>query len=164
MKIERVVFVLVLVGLVFVAIIALFVYKTSVPAPETEYVETATTTDPAQENPSESSNNLPPQTDQHNALDDCIELKANEAIGKEYERGSLLVTFHDLVSFSTAIESLELLGLSAIESSTARSNFDRYNWLSVSVPSGEEFKWQCLLDASEGVKGASLNIIFKLRQ
>lgn len=165
MRIERIVFVLILVGVVFVAIIALFVYKTFTPESETRYVPTDSVD--IQDNESggsEESREVPPFADSHNALDDCIELKANEAMGKTYEPGSLLVTFLDLVSYPTAVESLRILGLEPDTSDQARQNYQSYRWLSVTVPAGEEFRWQCVLDSSEGVKTAGLNLTFWLRQ
>jgi hypothetical protein len=63
-----------------------------------------------------------------------------------------------------AVEMIRLLGLRADTSSEARSNFNQNHWLTVTVPTGKEFQWQCQLDASEGIKKANLNITFNLRQ
>jgi hypothetical protein len=97
-------------------------------------------------------------------LDDCVILKAHVAEGKEYEKGSLVVTFFDLLDYDTALESLSLLGLTPDTSQIAKDNFVSHHWLPVSVPAGSEFKWQCQLEASEGVKTTNLNLTFKLHQ
>lgn len=157
---------------VFLALIALFLYKSFTPgtnpnrdadrpaevidiSPDTEGSSTGTpNTDP----------NGPAQADSHTILGDCIALKTTEAVGKDYERGSLLVTFATAMDYETALSSMRLLGLSPDTSASAKENFEIYHWLPVGVPDGEEFKWQCLLETSEGVRGATLNITFRLRQ
>ncbi len=158
-----------LVGVIFVAIIGLFVYTTFSPGKTVDHSNDIK--DPFVEPTPQSTTTVNVETidtvtptDSHSAIDDCIELKANEARGKRYERGSLLVTFRSDVAYGLAVESMGLLDLKTEVSDQAENNFDLYHWLTVFVPSGDEFKWQCVLDTSEGVKKANLNITFDLRQ
>lgn len=165
MKIERVLLFTLLVALIFMATIVLFVFKTFTPSPTQQInqpntvqpVKPATTTTPTTTTPK-------PNTDSHSALDGCIELKAHEASGKQYEKGSLLVTFPQSVSFNSAVEIVNVVGASANTSSEAKTTFNSYHWLTVSVPRGEEFKWQCLLEGADGVRKANLNFILNLAQ
>lgn len=167
MKIERVIVIFVIVVVIFVTTIAMFVYKTFSPASKSDQnnISTVPVVPISGQN---STSTVPtqsiPEADSHNAIDDCIELKANASSGKEYERGSLIVTFLPQVSFELAVRSLEYFDLKPEVSKLAKDNFDLYHWLTVTVPTGEEFKWQCVLDSSEGVKRTSLNFTFKLRQ
>ena len=165
MKIQRVVLIFVLVAIIFFATIAMFVYTTFTSPinsgrdnknPSVEVPQQPTTTPP----------NTPPlsETDNLNVINGCIALKASLAQGKQYEKGSLIVTFLDLVSYEIALESLRFFKLTPDTSSLGKQNFNSYHWLSVGVPSGEEFKWQCLLEAGEGIKKANLNLTFNLRQ
>lgn len=174
MKVQRVLLLLVFVVVIFLAIIALFLYKSFAPGNQTPHDfgnnPSPTTNNgnpgipPGTTNDGGSNSDQPVSTDTHTAIDDCIVLKASEAAGKEYERGSLLVTFESAMGYETALETVRLLTLTPDSSATAKTNFETYHWLPVSVPTGEEFKWQCLLDASEGVKRTNLNITFNLRQ
>lgn len=174
MKLDRVILAIVLVILIFVAIVVLFAYKTSTPGTNIRYdLDDVQVNDDDllnnSSNPNTGSNGTnvgtnAPQTDIHNAFDDCVALKTTEAQGKQYVRGSLIVSFLDAVRFNTAIDSVRLLGLKADSSAQAEDNFGTYHWLQVSVPSGEEFKWQCKLETSEGVKRATLNSTFQLHE
>jgi len=158
-----------LVGVIFVAIIGLFVYTTFSPGPAADHSNDIK--DPIVETVPKATTTIDIENidttrpiDTHSAIDDCIKLKANEAKGKQYERGSLLVTFRNDIVYGLAIETMGLLDLKTEVSDEAENNFDTYHWLTVFVPSGQEFKWQCVLDTSEGVKKANLNIRFELRQ
>ena len=172
MKLERIILTSIFVLVVFLAIIALFLYKSFTPGTNqnrdndrpsetinTDYQPTdvpdATTNDDT---------NVPAQADTHTVLDGCITLKASEAAGKDYERGSLLVTFATAMDYNTAVSGIRLLGIDPDTSVSAKENFEIYRWLPVSVPEGEEFEWQCLLDISEGIRSANLNVVFRLRQ
>ncbi len=165
MKIERVILFTVLVAVIFVATIVLFFFKTFSPGPNqnqnppvfTQPTKPATTTNPT-------ATSTQPAADNHTALDDCIELKAFNAQGKSYEKGSLLVTFPNSVNFSTAIEIIDIVGAKTDTSSAGRDNFNSHHWLTVTVPKGEEFKWQCLLEGADGVRKANLNFTFNLAQ
>lgn len=162
MKLFRIVLTVVFVILICVGIVWLFIYKTTSDNPNITFNEskpnqtatsTATTTDEAQ-----------PATDNHNPLDDCIELKANEAKDKDFQKGELLVVFENGISLQTAIESIQFYKLAVVESPDAQSNFNQYRWLTVKVPKDEEFKWQCLLETGEGIKRTILNTMFNLHQ
>lgn len=163
MKIERIILVVVLVLVIFIALIALFIYKAFTPGanvhsgPEVQAPTTSTQS-------ATSSTQIPDSADNHSAIDECVALKTSEAQGKEFERGSLLVTFQDVATYDIAVEILGLLNLTSDTSKTAQDNFKTYHWLTVTVPVGEEFKWQCVLEASEGIKAARLNTTFRLRQ
>jgi hypothetical protein len=171
MKIERIILTLVFVVVVFLAIIALFLYKTLTPSdnvrdfdrlptiPVNEIPTTSTPTTPPPFDPS-----TPDSADSHSALDECIAFKASEADGRQYERGSLLVVFQSAMRYETAIDSMRLLNLVPDTSATAKENYEQFKWLTVAVPEGKEFEWQCTLDASEWVRGTNLNTSFNLRQ
>ncbi len=170
MKTKHVILISILVFVVFLGTIAMFVYKTFTGGPTpSQRVDTNTEQTQNQINNSTTTatttntTNIPPP-DNHTALDDCIELKANEAKGKEYERGSLLVSFFNSLSYSLALDTIKLLGLRPDDSTEAKNNFNQNHWLTVFVPKGKEFEWQCKLDASEGIKKANLNLTFNLRQ
>lgn len=164
MKIEKILLFTLLVALIFIATIVLFVFKTFTPSPQDRNQPQVTQPKPTATSTKPTTTPTQTNTDSHSAINDCIELKASEAEGKQYERGSLLVTFLSGVDYNTAVESIELLDLKADTSSEAKSNFSQYHWLPVSVPFGTEFQWQCVLDSSEGVRKANLNFTFNLRQ
>jgi len=169
MKTSHIISILVLVVVVFFATIFLFLYKSfdtgtvnrSGESQNSSTNQNQSTTTPTT---TPTTSTTPPSSDTHTALDDCIELKASEANNKNYVRGSLLVSFFNSVDYDMAVEMIRLLGLRAETSSEARSNFNQNHWLTVTVPNGKEFQWQCQLDASEGIKKANLNITFNLRQ
>ncbi len=164
MKIEKVILFTLLVALIFVATIVLFIFKTFAPNPVdqtphfTQPVPAATTTRPT------TTPTTKPNTDNHTALDDCIELKSSVAQGVQYEKGSLLVTFLNSVDYNTAVDISNVVGVNPDTTSESQTNFNSHHWLSVSVPRGEEFKWQCLLEGADGVKKTNLNITFNLAQ
>lgn len=171
MKPQHIILIFVLVAVVFVGTIFLFIFKTfSGPTgPRTDsnlptnVASSTNSTNPTSSSTTPDSGNLT-VPDNHTALDDCIELKAYEAKGKTYEKGSLLVSFYSAVEYSLAVESIKLLGLNTDENSDSRNNFNQNHWLTVRVPTGKEFEWQCTLDASEGIKKANLNLTFNLHQ
>ncbi len=166
MKIERVLLFTLLVALIFIATIVLFVFKTFSPSPDRTHDNAPQVTQPTkpttQNQPTSSIPQIP--TDNLTTLDGCIELKSSEAVGVQYEKGSLLVTFPDSLLFSDAIEIVQVVGLDADSTSEAQSTFNAHHWLTVFVPPGEEFKWQCLLEGADGVRRATLNRTFNLRQ
>lgn len=173
MKTQRIFLFFGLAMLIFVATIFLFVYKTFSPGSggnnTPNFVspsQTASNTpnQPSQPDTSTPPQTAPPQSDTHTALEDCIALKTSDAQGKNYEPGSLLVSFADIMGYETALATIRDLGLDPDPSQDAKNNFTQYHWLPVAVPKGQEFKWQCVLDASEGIKKASLNATFNLSQ
>ena len=166
MKIEQVLLFTLLVPLIFVATIVLFVFKTFSPISNQSNNNSQQIVQPIKQNTQNQPTTTTSQvaTDNHSPLDDCIELKSSEAVGKKYEKGSLLVTFPDSLGFNDAIEIAGIVGAQADTSSDARNTFNQYHWLTVSVPRGEEFKWQCLLEGADGVRRANLNFTFNLRQ
>lgn len=166
MKIEQVLLFTLLVALIFIATIVLFVFKTFAPISNQPNNNSQQIVQPTKQNVQTQPTTTSAQvaTDNHSPLDDCIELKSSEAAGKKYEKGSLLVTFPNSLGFNDAIEIAGVVGVQADSSSDALNTFNQYHWLTVSVPHGEEFKWQCLLEGADGVRRANLNFTFNLRQ
>ncbi len=173
MKLKQIFIFFALVMVIFVATIAIFVYKTFSPSRDASQPPQSVSNpygDPGSQSnlpppaASTTSPSIPSQADGHTAIDDCIALKSSEAQGKQYERGSLLVSFKDGVTFSAAVSDMKALELAPDISESSKNNFSEYHWLSVGVPRGEEFKWQCLIDTESTVKRANLNTTFDLRQ
>lgn len=169
MKPVHIILMLVLVVVIFAGTIFLFIFKSfsgsgARSTPSTPNAPATTTTTGNDTTSPTNTDQTPAEADTHSAIDDCVELKAYEAKDKDFERGSLLVSFYPAVSYSLAVDSMKLLGLNVQTSDSSRSTFNQNHWLTVLVPAGKEFLWQCQLDASEGVKKANLNLIFRLRQ
>lgn len=163
MKIQHLVLFGILVLVIFVAVLVMFVYKTF--SPDTDFRKTVPVLTETSFVPiSTSSVTVLSESDAHDFLDECQIFKMNEILGRQYESGSIIVRFFDAMSYDMAIDIINTIGLESDFSDLVKNNFDRHHWLSVVVPPGEEFKWQCILDASEGIKSTSLNYIFDLRR
>jgi hypothetical protein len=178
MEIKHIVGLLVLVAVMFFGTVFMFVYKTSSPRPLTNSTNSSQTSNTQTSTSSSSQSN---QSSGQNISTDisvpdasapyeseCVIQKKAAAAGKNYEKGSILVTFEDAMDFGTAIKTVELLrkelGVQVVESSDVQRNFEQYHWLEAIVPQSSEFSSQCELEKSEGVKRTSLNFLFSLRQ
>lgn len=155
-----------LVAVIFIATLAMFIYSTFAPvqSPQPNQNQTPQTQNGPNPQTSPTSTPAKPNIDLSDPLSECISAKTSAAIGKQYVRGSLIASFVTGMDYDTAIETLQALGLNVTASVSDRSNFDQYHWLTVSVPSGQEFRWQCKLETSEGIKRSSLNFTFTLHE
>lgn len=181
MKIKHMVGLLVLVAVIFFGTVFMFVFKTFAPSTrdiQNNPVVSQSASTSQSSNSNSNSSIIPtnteapieiPFSDQESltpaTLSVCATQKKTEAGGRQYEKGSILVTFYDAMDFETAVKSVQLLGLETEDSLTARNNFRQNHWLEATgIPATSEFWIQCQLEGSEGVKRTSLNYLFSLRQ
>lgn len=183
MELKHIAGLLILVAVIFFGTVFMFVYKTSSPRPLTNNQQTASYVQNSASSSTQTSGSATTSTQSsgqnsfadNSVLDnadpyesDCVVQKKAAAVGKNYEKGSLLVTFEDVMDFETAVKTIELLnaslGVRVNDSLDARTNFRQNHWLEVTVSGSSEFQTQCELEKSEGVKRTSLNFLFSLRQ
>lgn len=183
MELKHIAGLLILVAMIFFGTVFMFVYKTSSPRPLMNNQQTASNIQNSASSSTQTSGLATTSTHSsgqnsfvdNSVLDnvdsyesDCVVQKKAAAVGKNYEKGSILVTFEDVMDFETAIKTIELLGtqlgVRVDDSFDTRTNFRQNHWLEVTVSGASEFQVQCELEKSEGVKRTSLNFLFSLRQ
>jgi len=93
-------------------------------------------------------------------LEELTEKIEEESI--DYEKGSILVAYEDDVSLDEAIDVLIENDISWIESDEEEEHFSERGWLTASVERGDELNMICNLKDYEGVRNATLNVLFEL--
>jgi len=102
--------------------------------------------------------------DRSAARDRCVEKKRSKAQGKDYQRGTLLVSFNERVPFKKAVQTVEAAGASATTSDAVHRSYKERGWFEVSVPDEELFEVQCTLEEVQEVRGTRLNVTFNLAE
>lgn len=83
--------------------------------------------------------------------------------GRDYERGTILVSFKAGVSYAAMKAFIDSLGL-RLHNDPDPAAFEEGRWATVRVERGSEFKWICDLRDDAPVRNAGINPIFNLAE
>jgi hypothetical protein len=86
------------------------------------------------------------------------------AAKREYEKGTLLVTFKSDITYTQAKDILATYGVSVQNEANAKSTFNSRHLITGAFTPGEEFTKVCLLKRDGRIAFAGLNLIFNLHQ
>ena len=107
-----------------------------------------------------------PAQDEDNSLSGCSTKLQQEttAAKRQYEKGTILVTFKSDVSYDDAKDILATYGIAVQSEASAQNTFKGRHLITGAFTPGEEFIKTCLLRRDGRIAYAGLNIIFTLHE
>jgi hypothetical protein len=129
--------------------------------------EKSTSTSPSPQTPSSRQTvTVAPGSNNDQTVSTCIAAlrKETTAAKREYEKGSMLVTFKSGISFDEAKAILATYGVSIKSETSSKASFSSRQLITGAFTPGEEFSKICIVRQDERIKFAGLNVIFNLHE
>jgi hypothetical protein len=133
---------------------------------ESQELNTQPTPKPSPELKPQSVTSKPTSVASEESIASCAERLTQEttAAKKEYDKGTILVTFKSGLTYEEAKALLATYGIRVQSEASAQTTYENTRLITGALASGEEFTKICLIKRDQRIAYAGLNVIFNLHE